>query len=459
MNSIQRGCQSLKNKALTAILRGWKTYVLVTFIEAIVGVFLIYPFIGLADGFSRWNLAIEICENGRIVSDTLLSPLIAYVQALTWKVFNSYAVYTLFQAWLFYIAIGVNVRELLIGKWWWLVVAQIIVLFPTVYIFPLLLTDSAPIYIFIVLLISILKQNRSVWNVVAMVVLVLLCVGVRVNSLILMMLIASAYAVLAIIRKTSKIRYVLTTVAVVMGMILGVILPSKLLPINHNASVLGMVWEMTGICAQYPSDSLKNDLAQYGDINDAVSRYGEPYLNSIVWDNNPPYPAFDISSYEESRGLTTIYVNQVFYNTKHFLEIKKQFVFSALGISNQLITSRRGVHGVDDRTIAYGALPTARNNDIRELVFNTTDRIGFISLRPIVIMMLALLIGLLMKICKIECRVYFVYLLTAIGYYSSFLINTQAHEYRYFAPSFYILLVVSVCGLIGFVMKIFKKEK
>ena len=73
MNSIRIGTEALKNKVMMGIQGGWKTYLIITFVEAVAGVFLVYPFIGLADGFSRWNLAMEICENGKIVSDTLLS--------------------------------------------------------------------------------------------------------------------------------------------------------------------------------------------------------------------------------------------------------------------------------------------------------------------------------------------------------------------------------------------------
>ena len=399
----------------------------------------------------------EIYENGKIVSDTLLSPIISYIQAFTWKVFNSYAVYTILQAWLFYLAIGVNIKELLPGKWWWIVVAQIIVLYPTVFIFPLLLTDSAPTYICMALLFPVLTHKHDIMRQVNLIVLVILCIGIRVNSLVLISLIVVLYIGLAILRKSERQKFMLTAIEVMVGMTLGVILPSKLQPIYHNASVLGMVWEMTGICAQYPSDNLREEMSNFGDIDEAINRYGDPYLNSIVWDNNPPFPAFDISGSNKSKQIIKIYLDQVAHNTSHFLDIKMQFISSTLGINNQLITSRRGVHGVDQKTMTYGALPTAKQNDIRELFFYTTDNIGIISLRPIVIIFFAAFIASLMKLLKIKCVAMFAYISIAIGYYSSFLINTQAFEYRYFAPSFYILLIASICGCIEVIIKVFGK--
>ena len=451
--------EALKNRTLPKI-RGWKTYLVITFVEAVAGVLLVYPFVGLADGFSRWNLAMEICENGKIVSDTLLSPIISYMQAFTWEFFNSYAVYTLLQAWCFYIAIGVNTRALLPGKWWWILVASLIVLFPTFYVFPLLLTDSAPTYILIACLCPILlhSHNHDIIRLVLIMALVSLCVGIRVNSLVLMSLIVIVLVVLAISRTSKRKEHIVTALVVLVGMVIGVILPSRLLPTNHNTSVLGMVWEMTGICEQYPSDDLKKEMSYYGDIEEAISRYGEPYLNSIVWDNNPPYPAFDISESEKAKEITKTYLNQFFHNTRHFMNVKIQFVSLALGIGDQLITSRRGVHGVDEITIGYGALSTTKQNEIRELFFSTTDKIGFISLRPAVIILLAIFIGILKKFFKIDSVTTFAYIFIAIVYYSSFLINTQAHEYRYFAPSFYLLAIVFICGCIELIIRILERK-
>lgn len=89
---------------------------------------------------------------------------------------------------------------------------------------------------------------------------------------------------------------------------------------------------------------------------------------------------------------------------------------SALGINDKLITLRRGVHGVDERTISYGAIPTARQNDTRKLLFNTTEGISVISLRPITLIIFALTIVIVMKKLKIECRLTVVYILVAIAY-------------------------------------------
>ncbi len=418
---------------------------------------MVYPFIGLADGFSHWNLALEICDSGKIISDTLLSPVIPYIQAVTWQVFNSYAVYTLVQAWLFYIAVGMNVKVLLPEKCvWWIIVAQIIVLFPTVYVFPLLLTDSAPIYILIVVMgVLLIQTDRAISKYIYLFAVSALCVGIRVNSLVLMALIVAVLMGNAIRKRCFK--RIVPAAMITLGIVTGLVVPLVLLPSSHNASVLGMVWEMTGICTRYPDDVLREKMLDYGNIEEAMNRYGEPYLNSIVWDNDPPYPAFDISG-EKAKGITRLYLEQALKNTNHFLSVKAQFVSETMGISNQLISSRRGVHSVDEPTIEYGAISTRRQDDMRELFFSITDAIGIIALRPVCIIALAFILAGLMRVMSIELKKEIVYIFIAMGYYSSFLINTQAHEFRYFAPSFFILLIISICGCIKIIQKMIEKR-
>lgn len=86
-----------------------------SFLLAVLATLQCYPFIGLVDGFFRWNLALEICRNGKIVSDTLLSPIIPYIKAFTFLITKSFGLYTIIQSSLFYFMIGILVK-LFIGE-------------------------------------------------------------------------------------------------------------------------------------------------------------------------------------------------------------------------------------------------------------------------------------------------------------------------------------------------------
>lgn len=123
----------------------------VSVIFSIIGTLRVYPFIGLADGFSRWQLALQLVNNGEISSETLLSPAISVIQAATYYISQSFGLYTVLQGFLFYSAallmfyylIGnIKIRTVPV----WIAAGSAVLLLPTFRIFPLMLTDSAPVF-------------------------------------------------------------------------------------------------------------------------------------------------------------------------------------------------------------------------------------------------------------------------------------------------------------------------
>ena len=110
-----------------------------------------------------------------------------------------------------------------------------------------------------------------------------------------------------------------------------------------------------------------------------------------------------------------------------------------------------------------GALQTSKQDSFRRNFIKCTDKISFISLRPINAIVISLFIIGLMLIINLKVKKYIFMLCIGMGYYSSFLINTQAFEFRYYAPSFYIFLVLIVCGMLKVLMhgsiKVYEKLK
>ena len=140
--------------------------------------------------------------------------------------------------------------------------------------------------------------------------------------------------------------------------------------------------------------------------------------------------------------------------------VQIKFAGASLGITDQLITSQRGIHGIDEITKSYGALDTKWQYALRQNFINVTDGIGFLSLRPFIAILVSLaLIGVLC-IEKQNVTKYFELWGIAVTYYGSFLINTQAHEYRDYAPSFYILFGIIICAIVKSILcKVYKKVR
>lgn len=430
-------------------------YVILCLILAIIITFRIYPFIGLADGFSRWKLALEIYEKGHIVSNTLLSPILPYFQAITYALTNSYGLYTLVQCMFFYISIGILVKYCIGEKTLkirsieipiWIIISSVILCIPTVTIFPALLTDSAPVFVLLILIFWINNKSINKWiKIVFEMILIFLCVGIRINSLTVFGFVILLYMYILITKK--KMKYLWTSIIIFIGCISGIIIPKVLMPNTYNASTLAMVWEMTGMVANSDDKEIKKELGEYGDVEEAIRRYGAPYLNDIVWDRKPPFYSFDIAG-KYSEAITKLYIKTAIKKPTAFWKNKISVINCSLGISNKLITSARGIHSVDNLTKSYGAIDNEVQRKTRTLFSEFTDAIGIISLRPIVLIGVCIILISILFLKKEDYANRYLKLLgIAVAYYSGFLINTQAYEYRYYAPSFYIMFVILICAI------------
>lgn len=126
---------------------------------------------------------------------------------------------------------------------------------------------------------------------------------------------------------------------------------------------------------------------------------------------------------------------------------KLSFVSRTLGMSSPLITSARGIHGVDERTLSYGARPTPVQWSDRENFVRFTDSIGILTMRPWSMVSIFGALLLLGGMFKLDLSRFIPVFLVGIFYYLSFCVNTQAMEFRYYAPSFFLFFIGSACLL------------
>ena len=425
----------------------------ISFVLALIGTIMIYPFIGLADGYTRWYSALEIAKNGKIVTDNLMSPIIPYFQALTYKITGSCGPYTFLQAGFFYLAIGMlfkmfigHIRYRKIPVW--LIASFVTVLIPTVFVFPLMLTDSSPIFTVIVFMgWFLLSKLDTRYKAIIMGVLSFLAISIRINAVIMIGLLILALIIKGIREKAVK--HFILIGAIILGCLIGVVTMNIFAPGKHNAATLGMTWELVGQAVVTKDEELITELGKYGNIDKAMDIYGEPSLNFICWDGEPPYPAMDISG-RYSKDITKLYINEYMKHPVSFMFNKLYFVERVLGVNAPLMSSKWGVADVDELTQMLGGKDTQIQKDIRQAFFFATDGMSFISLRPTVAFFITILLTVIVKLLKGKTGEFSLLIFLAAFYYSSFCLNTQSFEYRYFAPSFYILL----CAMAGLTIEI-----
>ena len=436
---------------------GYRLHILFCALVSIIGVLEISPFIGIADGFYRWWMALEIVHTGAIQSDTLLSPIIPYFQAVTYYFTKSFAIYTFIQAFSFYLSVGLVVwivvrdRSISILKtriYLWNIISCLIILFPTVRIFPLLLTDSALTFVLICCIFALLKNDaipemNRMFRAILLFFSVALCIGIRINSIVFILLVLLVRIMVDL--KQKKARLLFNNI-IIAGVIVGVMGPQILLPKVHNASTLGMIWEMMDMVSESNDEELISALDEFGDVEKAMDRYGDPHLNALVWDDDPPFSAYQISGIY-SKPVTNLYIKQMVYNTPLFLKTKAKFALKTMGVTSPLLSSRWSVHRVDDLMISFGAEQTPFQDYVRDIYFKTTDGIAFISLRPYMAFLIAGTMALIRQRRKQKYSDELLIVGIAFAYYSSFLINTQSFDFRYFSPSFFLVFIVIACDI------------
>lgn len=385
-------------------------YIIYSSVMAIVGTLRVYPFIGLADGFNRWNLAIELLNSGKISTETLLSPMISVFQAITYSISQSYGLYTIIQGLTFYLSIGllyyVLLHDLQIVKVpIWFVAAFITILIPTYRIFPLMLTDSSPLFVILVLIIYFvsnswnLTSKKGVFIAILISILVFLAIAIRVNSLVLFFFLF-LFCLITIKRNNTLV----LTIALTVGIILGVFIPKLMVPNNSNAFSLGMIWELVAIEKDTGDEQLKDDLSAFGNVQEGIERWNPDYVNAVVWDNNPPFYAVEIAKSENTSRITKIYLKTFLRMPSEFIKNKCSYTLRTMGISHPLMTSARGVHGIDDITMGYGGMITQIQNTDRSSFIQVTDSLGVFTLKPWTLMLIYGLLILIGRLLGVGCK-------------------------------------------------------
>lgn len=232
-----------------------------------------------------------------------------------------------------------------------------------------------------------------------------------------------------------------------------------MVPNESNAASLGMVWELVGLEKDTSDQKLLSELSEFGDVPEAVSRWNPDCLNGIVWDNSPPFSAWNISKPLNAGKISKIYIGSVFDMPGPFLKNKSAFAARTLGISSPLITSARGIHGVDEHTVPYGAMATPVQASDRARFVEFTDALGILTLRP---WTMILLFGILLfcgRAVKLDVSPFISVYLAGIFYYLSFCLNTQAMEFRYYAPSFFLFFIGSLSLLCTIIARVIIKPK
>lgn len=436
-----------KNKKLIFI-----SYIILLFILSVVITLRVYPFIGLADGFIRWRLALSFIQKGQREFN-VMSPLIPFLQYICYRVSKEYSLFTMFQVYFYYLAI------FLFGYWLTdkkLIISIILnlglICIPSIGIFPTLLTDSSLCFCFIVCFILITykilsnKENDKRRNLIYSALF-------GISSFFMILLRANTLSILFGVSIIILYYIIFKKKKLITPIIYGIvsIFIVSLINVDFHGQKLhtecyGMLWEIVGMVSEDKNNELKDirfELESFGDVEKAISQYNSDYCNSMIWDSDCAFSSEEIANSNNAKKVYNIYFKVMLKHTKIFVNYKKKVAFRSLGISEPLLDASRGIHGIDDHTREYGAIDSLGSNMTRQKWIECTNNYKMIMMRPIFLFIVVAILLIILKIIvrnKINRKILFSYVIS-IFYYGAFCLNTQAYEVRYYYPALLILII------------------
>lgn len=416
--------------------------------------FWVYPFIATADGLAR----VSIASGLQLGSFTVLPPMQSYLIKASITAVGGVGLYTFTQVALFYVSVLAVYKTLLRDMHAiYIFAALLTILVPVFFVFPAILTDSSLVFSCLALIgVMIVKVGESNANKLfcffAFTGLLCVLFGVRLNSIV----VAPVIVLLVFLYANSFRWYSVVSVCV---SVLFVFIVNSDFRSNARPEALGMAWEIVSVAKSNKNDKfLSSSLDFCGSTEQAVGRYSDRFLNSIFWDASPPLPVQCITSVAGSIQVKDFYLSMIYKYPLEWARVKTSFWGRVYGVSAPLENIRRGVHGVDDRTKAWGGRESPHQLIVRESFFNSADFLGALVYRPVVGLVLSLLSVIMVFYFSKEAfgRFFCVFSLSNF-YYAGFMISAQSMEFRYFAPTFYLNFILFISMVVLLVVKFLRR--
>lgn len=282
-----------------------------------------------------------------------------------------------------------------------------------------------------------------------------ICFGYRANAITIFPVLLMT---VLIIEKDILKRLILMS-SIVFGLLLTVIIP-KLLRIDTMSSyAASFIWETVSVIQQLPSDkqikyqTYLDDIFGKGITQRAVKNNvlfeQSSSVNPILW--GKPFTTTDISNKNNGRRVLVKYFNIIKQEPATYFKVKKEFVFRTLGI-NRLIDVKGYIYNQSNRMKLLNFSDSPQRKIFIDFV-QAFMMASWITRAPWLVFIMALGLILIRRFVlhkepKVSLNIYELSFMVAVFYYGAFLLNTQAFEFRYFFPSWLILVLIIIPILI-----------
>lgn len=432
---------------------GSKSFIILfSFVSALLWTISFYPGILYSDSIPRWQLAIEVANNGvshlsyfgshhPVIPSILQAPFYAVTKEVGLFIFFQAAVYCLSVFYFvrsFYQSAIVNI---LVGATLWTPINHIYAIFHSF--------DSI-FSISLILLAASLWRLRSGYShtlFAASLCLIFLCTASRINSILLIIPITLYITFIFKGQLNTRRRFFVLPALALFFSALPIMLTASLNMKGGNSWAMGFAWEYANLATKSENEKHRKYLLSIGAKPDALK---DNICYHGIWCGHEYGEVISKASGNGTiaTNITKNYLDIVLHEPKLFLSEKLKYLSSLLGISRNLENFEIGKWRTGnwaEPLADLGFHSTPEKEQVLDKYFEFSQRYS-ILFKPYVIfgvVAVAILIALILGWRTIALGSSLTWGLAAL-YYATFFITAQNHELRYFFPSLLLMQGVTL---------------
>lgn len=420
--------------------------IFLSIILAIIFTMIFYPGVLYTDSYERWKIAKNFSDFQISNNNNWLSVAPQIFLAICYKITENIAFFTIIQSFLYFLS-SMLVIKYLCGQYYLL---QIILFIscPIFYGFSIFHEMSVGCVIGINFLILMLlfydyniKKNKYLYGIKLFVIFFVIF-GFRQNSFTIIP--AVVFMIWRVYKKHHKKLLALIQVSTMMiSLVIVILLPSLLnFETKYDTSSVGFLWESISML-----EELK-DNDQYEGYFDFLQLPGdtEKAINSNNRENVHGYASvipYSLSAIGDNANIIKQkYIKLIFENPEVFIKTKWDFIKRTLGIGNYMLADLAFDYNNSNKMHEYGMNDTQKRQEYITGYHDFHEKVSIFRKPFLLFLSILIMLILSYKLYKKDefmnvCLIFMI----SVSYYSSFVITTQSHEFRYFFPAFWLLFV------------------
>lgn len=240
--------------------------------------------------------------------------------------------------------------------------------------------------------------------------------------------------------------------------------PSRIFDIHsYSTASSGLVWEILSVIQRMPEEKQQvfvdylDEIGGEGSTRIALSTSTEDTAGNFMWGD-----ALGIRKMS-APGATVIavkkYVELFFREPGLFLRLKWDFIKKTMGISQPLDYSEYDYNRWE-RMADYGFNDSPQRKTFYDSFIRSCEWLGFYVLRPWVSFLISLVAVIVLQARRHPLREQYTFtFLMAAFYYLAYLLDTPAFDFRYFYPSLLLMMVSNAALMLMGILTLARKLK